>query len=121
MKKLFTVLATLVAITICAIMVVFLWYRCKRVIKQRKKKQSFVEQQRHFNSPAFKNHPSTTLRYASSEISGSIYSAQLSTTKSQSEALIEPPAPTIYKNFETNENDPIENFIEDTNKQTIET
>jgi hypothetical protein len=119
-RKLFTVLATLIAITICAIILVFLWYRCKRIIKRRKKTQSFVEQQRHFNSPAFKNHPSATLRYASSEISGSIYSAQLSTTKSQSEALIEP-SPPISKNMETNDSDPVQDFIDSTDKQAVET
>ena len=104
-RKLFIVLATLISITIFAIVLVFAWYRTKTIIKRRKKKQSFVEQERHFNSPAFNNHQSITFRYASSDMSGSLYSGQISTTKSQSEALIEPPTSITYKKLETIDND----------------
>jgi hypothetical protein len=115
MKKLFTVLGTLIAITIGAIIFLLFWYRLKTILKRRKKKKSFVEQQQHFNSPAINNHL-TTPRYASSDISGSIYSEHLSMSKSQSEALIEPPvlqtSPSC-KNIETIENNYVENFIDD--------
>jgi hypothetical protein len=67
------------------------------MLKRKKKKKTFVEQQQHFNSPAANNHQSTVPHYASSDMSGSIYSAQISTSKSQSEALIEPGTSTIEK------------------------
>jgi hypothetical protein len=111
MKKLFTVLATLAAITIGAIIIVFFWYRFKTMLKRRKKKKNFIELQRHFNSPITNNHPSTAPRYASSEILGSLHSGHLSGGKTQSEALIESPMSkplTIYKNIEAIETDPTE-------------
>jgi len=54
-RKLFTVLTTLIGITICAICLVFFWYRMKSIVKRRRKKQTFVDQQQHFNSPAFQH------------------------------------------------------------------
>ncbi len=105
MKKLFTVLGTLVAITIGAIILVFFWYRFKTMLKRRKKKKSFVEQQRHFNSPSINNHNLTVPCYTSSDMLGSIPGAYLSTIKSQSEALIEPSTSNIYKNMEKIDND----------------
>jgi hypothetical protein len=84
-----------------SILFVFIWYRFKYTLKQRKKKKNLIQQQqRHFNSPATNNHYTAAPRYASPDISSSIHSGYLSVSKSQSEALIEPSASTIYKNME---------------------
>jgi hypothetical protein len=112
MKKLFTVLGTLSAITIGAIILVFFWYRFKAMLKRRKKKKNFVEQQRHSNSPSINNHNLVAPRYTSSDMLSSSQSAYLSTSKSQSEALIEPSTSIIYKNIENINNDSTENFID---------
>lgn len=109
-RKLFTVLAILIGVTISAIFLVFMWYRCQTMLKRRRKKRSFVEQSKHFNSPAFHNHSSMTIRYASSDMSGSLYSAHLSCGKSQSEALIESSTFNTYKNLAILENDLEENL-----------
>jgi hypothetical protein len=116
MKKLFTVLGTLVAITIGAIILVFFWYRFKAMLRRRKKKKKFIENQRHFNSPALNSHHSSAPRYASVDMLGSIHSAYLFDNKNQCEALIESPQ-AIYKNIEAIENNRIENFIDDESLQ----
>lgn len=114
-RKLFTVLAALVATTIFAIFLVFMWYRCQTIMKRRRKTKSFTEQSKHFNSPAFQNHSSLPTRYASSDTSGSLYSAQFSAVKSQSEALIDTSTLNTYKNLEQ---DLAANFIEE-ESQTV--
>lgn len=115
-RKLFTVLAALVAMTICAIFLVFMWYRCQTMMKRRRKKKSFTEQSKHFNSPAFHNHLSSLpIRYASSDTSGSLYSAQFSATKSQSEALIDTSTLNTYKNLGNLEHELVDTFIEEEN------
>jgi hypothetical protein len=121
-KKLFTVLGTLVAITIGAIILVFFWYRFKAMHKRRQKKKQIVEQQRQFNSPGDNNnYQSTSPRYASSDMSSSVHSAQLPASQSQSQALIELPISqlsNIYKDIEAiDKEDPIENFIDDESLQ----
>jgi hypothetical protein len=118
-KKLFTVLGTLAAITIGAIILVILWYRLKAMFKRQEKKKKIVEQQRQLNSPSNNNH-STAPRYASSDMLGSIHSTQLTGNKSQSQALIAPASSspsTIYKNVDALANDPIQNFIDEENRQ----
>ena len=62
-----------------------------------------------------------TIRYASSDMSGSLYSAHFSTGKSQSEALIESSTLNTYKNLGILENDLVENFIEEENLPTEST
>ncbi|CAF3594771.1 unnamed protein product [Rotaria sp. Silwood1] len=120
-KKLFTVLGTLIAITISAIVLVFFWYRFKAILKQKKKKKSFIEQQqRHFNSPVLNHHHSIATHYASSDTLGSIHSAPVSGSKSRSETLIEPPtlhSLSIYKNTEAIDNEHIKTFIDDESTQ----
>ncbi|CAF3718479.1 unnamed protein product [Rotaria socialis] len=116
LKKLFTVLSTLLAITVGAIAGVFFWYRFKAIIKQRRKKKNLIEQQRHFNSPVLNNHNSGAGQYASSDTLGSIHSARLSGSKSHSETYVEPAtlqASSLYKNIEAIDSDPVENFIDD--------
>jgi hypothetical protein len=116
MKKLFTVLGTLVAITIGAIILVFFWYHFKTILRRRKKKKKFIQHQRHFNSPVLNSPHSSAPRYASVDMLGSIHSAYLFDNKNQSEALIQSPQP-IYKNIEAIENNRIENFIDDESLQ----
>ncbi|CAF1194058.1 unnamed protein product [Rotaria sordida] len=119
-KKLFTVLGTLIAITIGAIVFVYFWYRFKGILRQKKKKKTFlVQQQGHFNSPILNHHHhhlSIAIHYASSDILGSINNVHLSRSKSHSQTLIEPPilqSLSMYKNTESIDNDQIVNFIDD--------
>lgn len=115
-KKLFTVLGTLIAITIAAIIFVILWYRLKAIFKRRQKQKKLLEQQKHFNSPSNNNLHSTAPRYASSDMLSSLPSAQLSGNKSQSQALIAAsasPTATVYKNVDALTNDSIQNYIDD--------
>ena len=114
-KKLFTVLGTLIAITIAAIIFVILWYRLKAIFKRRQKQKKLLEQQKHFNSPSNNNLHSTAPRYASSDMLSSLPSAQLPGNKSQSQALIAPASPTatVYKNVDAHTNDSIQNYIDD--------
>jgi hypothetical protein len=120
MKKLFTVLATLAAITIGAIILVFFYYRFKTMLKRKRKKKNFVELQRQLSSPATNNYRSTVPRYASSDMLSSIHSGHIFGGKIQSEALIESSSSqplTIYKNIDAVDKDPIENLIEKENLQ----
>ncbi|CAF4135656.1 unnamed protein product [Rotaria magnacalcarata] len=120
LKKLFTVLSTLLAITIGAIAAVLFWYRFKAIIKQRRKKKNLIEQQRHFNSPVLNNHNSGEGQYASSDTLASIHSAHLSGSKSRSETYVEPTTlrtSSLYKNIEGIDSDPVENFIDDESLQ----
>lgn len=120
MKKLFTVLGTLLAITIGAIILVFFWYRFKSMLKRRKKKKSFVEHQRHFNSPAIHNHSHPIAPcYASSDMSGSVHSGRLSISKSQSEALIEPSISNIYQNFEKITSEPMKSLLNEKDTKAV--
>lgn len=118
-KKLFTVLGTLVAITVAAIIFVILWYRLKAMFKRRQKQKKLLEQQKHFTSPSTNNLHSTVPRYASSDMLSSLPSAQLTGNKSQSQALIAPASPTatVYKNVDALANDSIQNYIDDESLQ----
>jgi len=83
------------------------------MLKRRKKKKNFVEQQRNLNSPSINNHNLVAPSYTSSDMLSSSQSAYLSTSKSQSEALIEPSTSTIdKKDIENINNDSTENFID---------
>lgn len=125
-KKLFTVLGTLVAITIGAIILVILWYRVKAMFKRKQKKKKIIEQQKNFSIPSNtnttinnNNSHSTGPRYASSEVLSSIPSTQLIGNNSQSQALIESetPPPTVYKNADALANDSIHSYIDEENQQ----
>lgn len=114
-KKLFTVLGTLVAITVVAIILVILWYRLKTIFKRRQKQKKMLDQQKHFSSPSPNNLHSTAPRYASSDMLSSLPSAQLTGSKSQSQALIAPASPpaTVYQNADALANDSIQSYIDD--------
>lgn len=92
-------------------------------MKDKKKKKCLFDQQRHFNSPVINNHNrphAITVQYASSDTLGSVHSAHLSANKSHSDILFEPTKShslTVYKNFETIESDPVDNFIDDESSQ----
>lgn len=102
-KKLFTVLGTLIAITVVAIILVILWYRFKGIYKQKQKQKKANEQKRNF-STTLSNNPQTSVpRYASSEMLDSIHSTQSTGgNKTQSQVLIAPAStPSIvYKNVD---------------------
>ncbi|UJR26939.1 hypothetical protein I4U23_008247 [Adineta vaga] len=122
-KKLFTVLGTLVAITVAAIILVILWYRLKAIFKRRQKKKKIIEQQKHFNSPSDHHHQQqvTAPRYASSEMLSSIHSGQFNGNKSQSQALITPSSPSaiVYKNIDAMiGNEPSQNLNDDDENQS---
>ncbi|CAF1344108.1 unnamed protein product [Adineta ricciae] len=105
-KKLFTVLATLVAITLGAIILVFFWYRFKSMLKQRRKKRKFLQHQRHFNTPVTRSPLSPLPRYASVDVLGSTQSEHLlANNQSQFEAL----SSMIYNNIDSIDKDPIDN------------
>ena len=117
-------LGTLIGITILAIVLVILWYRLKAIFKRQQKKKKILEQQRHLNSPFNQNHNSSTPRYASSDILGSIHSTQLPGNKSQSQALIAAaatattvtaasPSSTLYQNVDVLTNESIQNGVDD--------
>ena len=117
MKKLFTVLGTLLAITLAAIILVILWYRMKTVFKGRQKQKKMLEQQARLTlSPSNNNnnqHLSTAPRYASADmLSSAVQSAPLTGNKSQSQALIASamPTPTVYKNIDAIADDSIQNL-----------
>jgi FtsZ-interacting cell division protein ZipA len=117
MKKLFTVLGTLMAITIAAIVLVILWYRLKAVFKRRQKQKKMLEQQARLTLSTSNNNnnqnPSTALRYASADmLSSAVQSTPLTGNKSQSQALIASamPTPTIYKNIDAIADDSIQNL-----------
>lgn len=133
-KKLFTVLGTLLAITIGAIILVILWYRLKAMFKRKQKKKKIIEQQKYLNSPLTKNPNITTTtnndnnninshstepRYASSDMLSSIPSTQLINNNSQSQALIAPATPptTVYKNVDALANESIHSFIDEESQQ----
>jgi cytoskeletal protein RodZ len=123
-KKLFTVLGTLVAITVGAIILVILWYRLKTIFKRKQKKKKIIDQQKHLSSPSNNNistinNHSTAPRYASSDMLSSIHNTQLAGSKSQSQALIASatPPPTVYKNADALANDSIHSFIDDEHQQ----
>lgn len=117
MKKLFTVLGTLLAITVAAIILVILWYRMKTVFKRRQKQKKMLEQQARLTlSPSNNNNNqsiSTAPRYASADmLSSSVQSVPLTVHKSQSQALIASamPTPTVYKNIDAIADDSIQNL-----------
>ncbi|CAF1422581.1 unnamed protein product, partial [Adineta steineri] len=116
-RKLFTVLATLLAITIGAILLVFFWYRFKAMLKRRRKKKKYIERQRHFSSSSSHTRRPSVPRYASVDMFDSIQNTYLlGSNKSQFEALIEPlpmSSSLIYKNIDTFGNELIEDFIDD--------
>ena len=117
MKKLFTVLGILVAITVGAIILVILWYRLKTVFKRREKQKKMLEQQARLNSSPSNNnnnqHLSTTPRYASADmLSSALQNTQFTGNKSQSQALIASAMsmPTVYKNIDAIANDSLPNI-----------
>ncbi len=118
MKKLFTVLGTLVAITIGAIILVILWYRFTTIYKRKQKQKKLFEQQKHFNSPSSNNLHSMAPRYASTDMISSLPTGQFTSNKNQSQALMAPASPliTVYKNIDASVNDSIQSYIDDENQ-----
>ncbi|CAF0905425.1 unnamed protein product [Rotaria sp. Silwood1] len=120
-KKLFTVLGTLIAITLGAIILVICWYRLKTIYTRKEKRKKTIEQQRNFNLPPKNNNNAllTAPRYASSDMLSSVYSTQLAGNTSQSQTLIAPASPPsiVYKNVDAITNDAIQNYIDEENQQ----
>ena len=110
-KKLFTVLATLVAITLGAIILVFFWYRFKSMLKQRRKKRKFLNHQRHFNTPVTRSPLPPLPRYASVDVLGSTQSEHL---LANDQSQFQAPSSMIYNNIDSIDKDPVDNeFNED--------
>ncbi|CAF3868498.1 unnamed protein product [Rotaria magnacalcarata] len=124
-KKLFTVLGTLIAITVAAVILVIIWYRLKRLYIQKQKRKK-VEQKRGLNlisSNTITNHPQTTApRYASSDMLSSLYSGQSMGNKNQSQTLIARASPpsTIYKNVDALNNDSIQSIDHEESQQQLQ-
>ncbi|CAF3525468.1 unnamed protein product [Rotaria socialis] len=121
-KKLFTVLGTLIAITVAPVILVILWYRLKRLYIQKQKRKKVIEQKRGLNSISSNNmthYPQTTApRYASSDMLSSMYSGQSIGNKNPSQTLISPASPpsTIYKNVDALNNDSIQSIDHEENQ-----
>ncbi|CAF3379517.1 unnamed protein product [Rotaria sp. Silwood2] len=124
-KKLFTVLGTLITITVGAIILVICWYRLKTIYKRKQKRKNHVEQQRNLNLPSKNNNNNnnnsqvTAPRYASSDMLSSVYSTQLAGNTSQSQSLIAQASPPsiVYKNIDAITDESIQNYIDDENQQ----
>jgi Flp pilus assembly protein TadB len=123
---LFLVLGTLIAITVAAIILVILWYRLKTIFKRQQKRKKILEQQRRLNLSSSNNNnlqPSTTQRYASSDMLTSVPSVQLAGNQGQSQALIASTTPStlVYKNVDALANDSIQilKATDDTSSQQV--
>lgn len=96
----------------------------KTIYKRRKKQKKILEQQKHFSSSRTQptNRTTTVPRYASSDMISTLpSSSQAMEGKSQSQILVEPnlPVATVYKNTDAIVNEPIEDFIDDDNRQPL--